>query len=243
MRLAALLVAPTPPPIITREPQPLGSHVSFVQLARLQMTAEAARTILASKVPSLPPHATVCYWQMPRIAEFAFQDSRALQVWYRDTTLTWSRFGGQRGLTTPYAAGVEFIMDGPPWSAAVSGPVIDAYQRAAALSVRDRLAESDSLLDVAIAGLDHDRGPFVGTLVVNLALNAYRRGDAVHADSLNERALAIGAETSSYWVLRAVRDADRGELDKARAAVTRALELEAGNAGALQLARQLGMTP
>jgi len=241
LRLAALLVAPVPPPVITREAPQLGSHVSYVQLTRLQTTTEAARTILARKQPVLPPHSTVCYWQMPRIAEFAFQGSRAMQVWYGDSTVTWSAFGGQRGLTARYAAGVEFLMDGPPWSAIVPGPVIDAYQRAAALSTENRLAPSDSLLHVAMAGLDHDRGPFVGTLVLNLALNAYRAGELARADSLNEHGLAIGAETSSYWVLRALREIDQGQIDKARASVARALDLEAGNAGALQLARRLGM--
>jgi len=241
MRLAALLVAPGVPPLVTREPPPNGSHVSFAQMVRLQTIVLESRTVLLRDVPHLAPHDHVCYWEMPRLAEFAYQGSKAIQVWYGDSTLSWTAFGGQRGLTAPLAAGIEFRFAEKPFAASVSGRAILLYQQAAALSIANQEDRADSLLRVTMKVLDHDHGPFLGTLYENMALNAYRRQRYELADSLNEVALRVGAETGSYWLLRAARAIINGDRAMAQAAIQRSLQLDGNNDAAQEVARQLGV--
>jgi tetratricopeptide (TPR) repeat protein len=240
VRLAALLVAPGTPPLVTREPPPLGSRVSFSQLARLQRIVAASRGALREVAPRLAPHDRVCYWEMPRLAEFAFQNSKALQVWYHDSTLTWSAFGGQRGLSLAVAAGVEYRYAETPFAAAVPGRSIALFQQAAALSLANQEERSDSLMRVAQTLAGHERGPFLAMLFENMALNAFRRQRFERADSLNERALAVGPESGTYWLLRAARQAMVGDRDAARISIRRSLQLEPGNETARDVARQLG---
>jgi hypothetical protein len=243
LRLAALLVAPVVTPLVTRTPPPNGSHVSFPQLVRLQTIVSATREVLAADVPKLAPHDRVCYWEMPRLAEFAYQGSKALQVWYGDSTLSWTPFGGQKGLTTPLAAGVEFRFADTPFAASIPRRAIVLYQQAAALSIAGHEDRADSVLRESMAVVGHDRGPFIGTLYENMALNAYRRQRYEQADTLNELALRVGAETGSYWLMRAARAIQRGDNAMARAAIRRSLQLDAGNEAARQVARQLGVLP
>jgi hypothetical protein len=241
LRLAALLVAPGAPPLVTKEPPQNGSHVSFAQLVRLQTIVLDTRDVMLRDVPKLPPDAHVCYWEMPRLAEFAYQGSKALEVWYGDSTLSWQAFGGQRGLTQPLAAGIEFRFAEKPFAASVSGAAIQLYQKAAAFSIANQEDRADSVLRVSMKVLDHDHGPFLGTLYENMALNAYRRQRYELADSLNELALHVGAETGSYWLLRAAREVMHGKRDAAVVSITRSLELDPRNDAAREVARQLGV--
>jgi hypothetical protein len=242
LRLAALLVAPGAPALVTREPPPNGSHVSFTQLVRLQRTVLASHTALLGGAPRLAPRSRVCYWEMPRLAEFAYQGSRALQVWYRDSTLVWTAFHGQLGLTTPLAEGIEFHPEeATDFAAHVPGRAIALYQQAAALSIANRDDAADSVLRVAMAALGRDRGPFMGTLYENLALNAYRRQDYKAADSLNEYALRVGVETGAYWLLRCAKAIMDGDRPLAEFAIRRSLELDRNNEAAQKVARDLGV--
>jgi hypothetical protein len=242
LRIAALLVAPGAPRLVTREAPQNGSHVSFSQLVRLQRTVLASHDALVGAVPTLPPHARVCYWEMPRLAEFAYQGSRALQVWYRDSTLTWMAFGGRGGLTQRLDEGVEFHPeDMNEFAAHVPGRAIALYQQAAALILADRATKGDSLLRQAMVVLGRDHGPFIGTLYENMALNAYRRGDYKAADSLNEYALRVGVETGAYWLLRSARAIMNGDRQQAEMAIRRSLELDRNNDAAQAVARELGV--
>src|SRR5262249_52693788 len=65
-----------------------GAFVDFERLARLQRLMVEARTTLRREFPSLPPRAGVAMLHPPFQADYAAGD-RALQVWYRDSTLRW----------------------------------------------------------------------------------------------------------------------------------------------------------
>ena len=241
LRLIALLIAPGAPAFVTREPLHLGSHVSFPQLVRLQRIVVASREAILKGLPALQPHDRVCYWSMPRLAEFGFQGSRALQVWYADSTLRWAPFGGQQGLTTPLAGGIEYSYDRSPFAAVVTHASIALYQQSAALSSARQFDRADSALRASLAALGRDRGPFASTLVQNLARNAYHRGQFERADSLNTVSLRLDGETAFYWLLRATCAGVQGDTTQARAAIQRSLALEPTNAEALGVARQLGV--
>jgi len=85
VRLATLLVSPAPPARIATS----GSNVDFdfARLSALQRLAHEVRTTLLRAHPTLPHGARLARNQWPRLTLFAFQDPKAVQVWYRDTTL------------------------------------------------------------------------------------------------------------------------------------------------------------
>ncbi len=241
LRLVALLISPGAEPMISRAPAVLGSHVSFTQLVRLQHVVVETRKVMLASSPKLEPHDRVCYWELPRLAEFAFQGSRALQVWYADSTLSWGAFGGQKGLTTPLACGIEYRFGETPFAAGINHNAIVLYQQAAALSMADQPDRSDDMLRQSMTAVGYTRGPFVGTLVQNLALNAYRAERYGLADSLNEASVRIGVETGSYWLLHAASAFMQADTLGARNAIRRSLEFDPSNAAAQSVARQLGV--
>ena len=241
LRLVALLISPGVDPLITRAPAVLGSHVSFTQLVRLQRVVDETRKVMLTSTPSLKPHDRVCYWELPRLAEFAFQGSRALQVWYADSTLSWGAFGGQKGLTTPLACGIEYRFGEKPFAAGINHRAIVLYQEAAALSMADQPDRSDELLRQSMTAVGYVRGPFVGTLVQNLALNAYRAQRYALADSLNEASVRVGIETGAYWLLHSASAFMHADTAGARNAIQRSLEFDPSNSAAQSVARQLGV--
>jgi hypothetical protein len=91
LRLVAFGLAPPPPPNITVTPRETGAFMDFERLVRLQRLMRGTRRILQEHHPDLPPGSGVGQVYMPRLAEYAFGGDRALQVWYRDTTLRWVR--------------------------------------------------------------------------------------------------------------------------------------------------------
>ena len=85
LRLVALLTSPVAPERIAIS----GSNVEFdfARLTTLQRLAHQVRSTLAAAHPTLPRGAHLARNQWPRMTLFAFQDPRAFQLWYHDTTL------------------------------------------------------------------------------------------------------------------------------------------------------------
>jgi hypothetical protein len=88
LRLVAFLLAPGAPPRVTRDPPERGAFVDFERLARLQRLMLEARTTLEREFPRLPRGAGVAMLHPPFMTDYAGGD-KALQVWYRDSTLRW----------------------------------------------------------------------------------------------------------------------------------------------------------
>jgi hypothetical protein len=88
LRLVTFVLAPGAPPRVTRDPPERGAFVDFERLARLQRLMLEARTTLQHEFPRLPPGAGVAMLHPPFMTDYAGGD-RALQVWYRDSTLRW----------------------------------------------------------------------------------------------------------------------------------------------------------
>ena len=92
LRLALLLLAPGAVTTIEQDPPDRGAFMDFQRLSRLQRLMREIRTALRERYPSLPHGTSFVQHNLPRAAEYALGGSHALQVWYRDTTLSWVRF-------------------------------------------------------------------------------------------------------------------------------------------------------
>jgi len=92
IRLALFALAPAPPARITNLPPESGAFVDFERLVRVQRLVAETRAALAARYPALPHGARVGFFSPPIMTTYAFGGSRALQTWYRDTTLRWVRY-------------------------------------------------------------------------------------------------------------------------------------------------------
>ena len=118
LRLAALLLARPAPAVVTSEPPPATSSFSLARITRLQRTVESTRIALLGHTPRLKHHAVVRYWNLPLLSEVGFAGPSALRLWYGDSTLTWTGFGGEEGWSAPRDVLVEYDV-GRPWPATV----------------------------------------------------------------------------------------------------------------------------
>lgn len=109
LRLGAFALAPPADRVITPEPAERGAFIDFPRITRLQRVMRDTRGVLAERFPTLPHGARVGFHNLPLTAEYAFGDSRALQAWYRDTTLRWVPFAAWRADSLqPVAAFVDY---------------------------------------------------------------------------------------------------------------------------------------
>ena len=92
LRLTAFALSPGPPAIIVDRVPQAGAFMDFERLARLQMLMRETRLMLKANFPTLPPGSQVGQHYLPRLAEYAYGGSKALQVWYRDSTMRWVRY-------------------------------------------------------------------------------------------------------------------------------------------------------
>jgi len=91
-RLVQLARAPSAPTRISEKPPDAGAFMDYVRLTRLQRFMRAARGALAREYPTLPSGSIVVQHNLPHGLEYALGGDRALQCWYRDSTLRWMRF-------------------------------------------------------------------------------------------------------------------------------------------------------
>jgi len=115
IRLTLFALAPAPPARISNLPPERGAFIDFERLVRVQRMAAETRAALAQRYPTLPHGARVGLFNPPIMASYAFGESRALQTWYRDTTLQWVRYDEMyRHPRLPLAAVVTYQADGDP---------------------------------------------------------------------------------------------------------------------------------
>ena len=96
VRLVTFALAPAAPARVTRSAPERGAFVDFERLARLQRLMREARTTLRREFPRLPHGAGVAMLHPPFMADYAGGD-RALQTWYRDSTLRWLNWDRMAG--------------------------------------------------------------------------------------------------------------------------------------------------
>src|SRR5262249_6953995 len=89
VRVAAIVVTPSPPAAIAPSPLRGDGVLPFVEVARLQRITGESRLALTRAVPPPAAHAFVATHAYPEGALFALLGDKSLEVWYRDTTLHW----------------------------------------------------------------------------------------------------------------------------------------------------------
>lgn len=239
LRLALLLIAtPGPATVVPHLPRS-DSDMSFGRLVRLQRTVESVRGSMLAEFPTLPRGAAVRYWEMPRFAEVGFQDQAALRVWYRDTTLTWSKFGGIASIDQPVDAMVEF-MDFQPLPGYVLEPAaMRLYTAGWRAQVARQWETADSLLMLAQRAT-RTRWALAYAILNNRARIAVARNRREEARGFLEEYAALKGRDAGYWAVSAWIESGYGNLDAARAQVQRCLALDPRNPDGLKLAAQLG---
>jgi hypothetical protein len=210
-RVAALLLSAGPPRDITPAPYDGGAPMDFESLVRLSRLTVQAREVLWHEHPTLPPHAVVVWHHRPLMAEHAFASGKALQVWYRDTTLRWVSW--EEVLSDP-ARRLDVALEYQAHEARQVVPIapkaMDTYRRALVT-----MAEGD--YPNAIAGfaaadsLQRDRGAkaFLSTLAGKRAISALAQGEASVARRDAEQSLLLWHEAGdARYVLAVLLAAD-----------------------------------
>jgi hypothetical protein len=229
--------------VVTGEPPPTASSYSLARITRLQRTVGSARAALLGRAPRLRHGAIVRYWNLPLLSEVGFAGARALHVWYGDTTLVWTGFGGTNGWDAPRDVLVEFDVE-RPWPATVIEPRAAAlFQAAWSRLVAGNQREADSLLSEAQRAQPGRDLAFFGSMYLARAQIALLSGDLSRADSLLPSGLRLSGPSSQYWLLVASLAQQRGDRAGTVEALGRCLAIDPQNPDALRLARLLGLEP
>jgi len=208
--------------------------MAYVRLARLQRTLESTRRALLQARPTLPRGAAVKFWNLPRLAEVGFQGSSALRVWYRDSTLTWERFGGVENMDRLVDVLVEYRDNAAEPAEVIEPGAYRWYIGGGHALIAGRLTEADSLLALA-AGATRTRGPFFGSIAQNRGWLAVKRGDLASARVLGRDVGTYAGQTADYWALVAQIAVLDGDLGVASAAARQCLALEPNNPHLLEI--------
>jgi len=242
LRLVLMLAAVPGPATVSPAIPETESQMSFIRLVRLQRIVESARRSLRANVPTLPRHAAVRYWELPRFAEVAFLDRTALQVWYRDTTLVWSRFGGLASLHQPVDALLEFTESQPMPGYVLEPEAVRLYLAGWRAQHDNRWAAADSLFVLARQATK-TRWALVYAIANNRARIAVARERPDLAVGFLEEYASLKGRDASYWAVSAWIEARYGNPEVAREQVRRCLALDPGNEDGLRLAQVLRERP
>ncbi len=236
-RLALFAASPGPPSRVTREAPETGAFIDFERITRLQRLMRETRTVLRARFPTLPPGTLVGWHYMPWNAEYAFGGSKALEIWYRDTTLHWvsfPEFCRRPGLRV--AALLEFQPYREPQMAFVDPAAMWAYLRALDLESAGR--PSEALLELARSdSLQKDPGAqiFAGMVASERSLALLQLERPVEAEREARRGGSLWPENISWHYVLASLLYARGDLDEAAAHVDSALSLDPGESELLRL--------
>ncbi|MEO6463301.1 MAG: hypothetical protein ABIP29_09520 [Candidatus Eisenbacteria bacterium] len=244
VRLAALLLAPTVPPVVALAPPPEETAFSFLHVTRLQRTVDSARRAMRAEHATLAPTTAVRYWSLPRGTEIAFAGPRAVRVWYADSTLTWAFWDRFETGLRPVRGPVLAFNAGVPAPAVLMRPAaVAAYEKAFEEWQRDDRTAAE-------ADLEHARR-MQAPVVVNFtkeivrlqARLAFARGGWGEADSLNRLDFALSGESASFYGMRAMLALQAGDRAGAAAAAERCLALSPDDFEGRQVAAALRGAP
>jgi hypothetical protein len=197
LRLVTFAAAPAAPARVTLSPPETGAFVDFERLTRLQRLMVEARTTLRREFPTLPRGAGVAMLHPPFMADYAAGD-KALQVWYRDSTvrwLKWDQMAANEGRTAHGA--LEFQADATPSFRRIEPAALRLLFVAGGLERASRYADAVDLLARADS-LQRDREAhhMLGRI---LGLRAWCLGGAGRvreAEQVARQSLAIAPENA-----------------------------------------------
>lgn len=243
LRLVLFLASPGPPPAIAPAPPATGAFLDFQRIVRLQRVMMETRQALAARHPTLPAGARVGLHHPALGTEYAFGENRALQVWYRDTTLRWVRYEDfRRRPELPLAAVVHYEPGRAPAMMLLEPEAMRRYLTAGA-----RVRREDwrgALADLAAADslqADTSARVFRGRVAGRRALALLGLGDAEAAAREARRGLALWREGADARYSLASVLALGGGRAGAEAHLDTLLTLYPGDAAARALRDSLGV--
>ena len=241
VKLAAFGLAPGPPQEIAALPEERGAFTDFVKVARLQRLMVETRETLRGRYPRLTPRATIGQLNMPRAASYAYGGSKALQVWYRDTTLRWVTFEEfSEHPELPLTTVVQFQSGLPPQVALVETEALRGWRRAYSLMGRGEFPAALEAIDRADT-LQTDRG--ARTFIANLAgmraicLTTLGQPEAAEREAL--RGLDLWPENPESKLALAEIWTRRGELSRAEGLLGEVLADQPGHPVARMMLEQV----
>ncbi|MEO5988905.1 MAG: hypothetical protein ABIU54_08450, partial [Candidatus Eisenbacteria bacterium] len=243
LRFVAMLLAPPAPPITLALPV-TRSDLSFVKIARLQRIVSATRAELLDSRPTLMAGARIRYWTMPAFAEVGFQQERAAQVWYSDTTISFRGFGGIAGLADPPDLVIAYDGSGTePAAVTVTATALRLYGLAYAAAQRGDAVAVDSLGALTLAAQPRPIRALTGQTQFARASARVMLGDDPGADSLLAITLERIPDYAPGYTLASTIALRRGAIRQARALATRALALDGREDLARQVLEQTAHSP
>jgi tetratricopeptide (TPR) repeat protein len=241
LRLVLFALGPGPPPRVTGLAVERGALLDFPKLVRLQRAVGDTRRALRAGYPQMPTGAQVGLYNLPWMAEFAFGGSKALEVWYRDSTLRWvksSDFMLQPQI--PVVTIVEFEIMSDPCVALVSAAAMRQMTHAILIGNEGdwagalvRLDRADSLEPAAGARAFH--GQVAGVRAVALA----DLGRLEEAEREARRSAMLYPRNPYAHLALGTVALRRGRLGEADAHVDTMLLAEPNYRPALQLREQI----
>jgi len=230
LRAVALLGAAPATTRIDTSPPVTTSDMSFVRLTRLQAVADASRrAVLADLVDSKAP-IEIRTVHSPRMAEVAFQGSRALRVWLGDSTAIWKSLGGDQGLREARGPVVAYDLDTTAWQAVLLQPrALRLLVAGIDAAMGRRFVEAESLLIASQHAQPRASRTFQSFVDANLARTTFFQGRIARAESLNESSRRLASDDTNYWALRAAIELGRGDRAAAIGSARRSLADMPGN--------------
>jgi hypothetical protein len=204
IRLGMFVLSPGPPATVTAKAPDTGAFMDFDHLVRLQRLMEAARLRLHQDYPTLPHGARVVQLNMPRMAEYAFGRSYALEAWYRDSTVQWMRYDAfQRDTSAHPITVVQYAPDHVPMMALVDPRAMRLVDQAIVPISRHDWSGTLAMLNEADS-LQKDRGAgnffaiLRGRQAMALAgLDRLKESEAAARSALAEWP---GSPNARYWL-------------------------------------------
>jgi hypothetical protein len=236
VRLALLAWAPGPARSVSSEPVDSGAFMDFARLSRLERFMHDARSALATR-PRPARGGTIVIANLPRALYYALGGDRAVQVWYRDSTLhtaTWTEFREQPSLS---AAGVVQFQPGCQREIVLIDPRAGRLQQDAFVlltrgdnaGVLEALAQADRLEPDAQAYVFH--ADQAGLRAFTLFLEG-RVGEAVPEA---HRSVALDRTNANARRVLAAAALQAGQVDEAEVQVDTLLRFTPGDAAGLRL--------
>lgn len=222
LRLVAFALSPGPPATITEMPAAQGADFDFERLVRLGRIAAETRDALQKGGVRPAPGSDILMHNPPYLTGYAFAGDKAVQVWYRDSTLHWpaiDRYVARPG--APLAAVVEYEPRSTPQMVVVEPAAMLALLRATRLmstgawdSVLVELDLADSLERDPAARVFH--GFVAGKR--SAALARFGRYDLAEREGLRSLALWRNAPDArltlaGVWALQGRLAEAEAELD------------------------------
>ncbi|HTR96498.1 MAG TPA: hypothetical protein VMH61_01230 [Candidatus Acidoferrales bacterium] len=241
LRLATLLAAPGDAPLTTTLPPRTSAFMDFEHMAREQHFMRSMRSSLRAAYPSLPHGAVVARANMPRGLLVAFEGNRALQCWYRDTTLRLAAFEDvQRAPTAALVTVAQFqsrqareVALVRPDAALLQSKAIADFRAGRYDSCLGEFTRADSLEPDPRAVVFHSESAGARAY----ALGMLERYDAARAEAL--RARAIDADNINARLVLVILDLGERRYDRAEALLDSLLADAPTQTTALEMQRTL----